>query len=77
MGEGRARNWGSRGRRFKSCQPDSVISQDIGNFRTLRGGGVLLILAFHVRCGVNRCRQAARAKLAKKLWVHMWVRSPA
>jgi hypothetical protein len=59
------------------CQPDSVISQDIGNFRTLRGWGVFLILAFHVRCGVNGCRQAARAKLAKELWVHMWVRSPA
>jgi hypothetical protein len=23
-------DWGSSGRRFKSCQPDSVMSQDIG-----------------------------------------------
>jgi hypothetical protein len=54
-----------------------VISQDIGNFRALRGWGVFLILAVYVRCGVNGCRQAARAKLAKELWVHLWVRSPA
>ena len=27
---GSALDWGSSGRRFKSCQPDSVMSQDIG-----------------------------------------------
>jgi hypothetical protein len=27
---GSAPDWGSGGRRFKSCQPDSVVSQDIG-----------------------------------------------
>ena len=27
---GSALDWGSRGRRFKSCQPDNVMSQDIG-----------------------------------------------
>ncbi len=28
---GSALVWGTRGRRFKSCQPDVVISQEIGN----------------------------------------------
>ena len=27
---GSALDWGSRGRRFKSCQPDYVMSRDIG-----------------------------------------------
>ena len=31
---GSALDWGSGGRRFKSCQPDSVMSQDIGIVRT-------------------------------------------
>src|SRR4051794_10569295 len=31
---GSALDWGSRGRRFKSCQPDSVMSQDIADART-------------------------------------------
>jgi hypothetical protein len=30
IGEVFARHWGSSGRRFKSCQPDNVMSQDIG-----------------------------------------------
>ena len=39
---GSALDWGSRGRRFKSCRPDSVMSQDIGNCRTCnrRSGSV-------------------------------------
>ena len=31
---GSALDWGSRGRRFKSCQPDFVMSQDIEDSRT-------------------------------------------
>jgi hypothetical protein len=31
---GSALDWGSRGRGFKSRQPDGVISQDIGDSRT-------------------------------------------
>ena len=31
---GSALDWGSRGRRFKSCQPDRVMSQDIADTRT-------------------------------------------
>jgi hypothetical protein len=33
---GSALDWGSRGRRFKSCQPDHVMSQDIGDSRTCK-----------------------------------------
>jgi hypothetical protein len=29
-------NWGSSGRRFKSCQPDTVMSHDIGIGLNLR-----------------------------------------
>jgi hypothetical protein len=29
-------DWGSSGRRFKSCQPDFVVSQDIGIALNLR-----------------------------------------
>jgi hypothetical protein len=31
---GSASDWGSEGRRFKSCQPDRVVSRDIGDTRT-------------------------------------------
>ena len=45
---GSAPDWGSGGRRFKSCQPDSVMSQDIADSRTYEIVGPAV---FYLRVG--------------------------
>ena len=44
---GSALDWGSRGRRFKSCQPDHVMSRDIGNIPNPKGSGCCCVCGWY------------------------------
>ena len=52
---GSALDWGSRGRRFKSCQPDTELLQDIGNLRTYGFGGFFHFWAREIHADAPLC----------------------